>query len=156
VPATTVVDVGQPVAVTVKPSSTPGILRFETNRNLTGQGHERFTSSEQAVGPRPAAVLARRLFDTGRVDSVHVYQNIVTVDLLRGMGADDLDAVVENLYIYYTPGFVLPTFDAPVEEAPAAVAAPSADGGPALDPRVPAHLWERSRLGMEKWRANHG
>jgi hypothetical protein len=43
----------------------------------------------------------------------------------------------------------------PADAAPAA-AAPSADGGPALDPRVPAHLWERSRLGRERWMAKQG
>jgi hypothetical protein len=44
----------------------------------------------------------------------------------------------------------------PTEAAPAA-AAPAADGaGAGLDPRVPAHLWERSRLGREKWLAKQG
>jgi hypothetical protein len=35
---------GQQVAVVEKPSPRPGVLRFETNRSLTGMGHERFTS----------------------------------------------------------------------------------------------------------------
>ena len=51
-------------------------------------GHERFTAPEQAIGPRPSAELARRLFDTGRVDSVHIYQNVVTVDVKKGFTSD--------------------------------------------------------------------
>jgi hypothetical protein len=148
--------VGQPVAVTVKPSSTPGIVRFETNRTLTGQGHERFTAVDQAKGPRPAAEVARRLFGTGKVNAVHIYQNMITVDLGRGMTSDDLNTVIEGLHTYYTPGFVLPTFDTPAPEAaPAAEAAPSADGAPVLDSRVPPHLAERSRAALAKWKATH-
>ena len=57
---------GQMVSVVEKRSSTPGIVRFEANRVLTGQGHERFASAADAVGPRPAAARARRRFATGR------------------------------------------------------------------------------------------
>ena len=59
---------GQLVAVTEKPSSSPGVVRFELNRALTGMGHEHFRSAERAFGPRPAAELARRLFATGQAD----------------------------------------------------------------------------------------
>ena len=72
---------GQPVAVVEKPSTSPGIVRFEANRTLTGMGHERFASAGDAVGPRPAAELARRLFATGKVAGVHIYANMITVDL---------------------------------------------------------------------------
>jgi hypothetical protein len=148
--------VGQPVAVIVKPSSTPGIVRFETNRTLTGQGHERFTSAAEAKGPRPAAEVARRLFDTGKVHGVHVYQNMITVDLGRGMTSDDLNTVIEGLHTYYTPGFVLPTFDAPAPEAaPTAEASDAGGDGPKVDSRIPAHLAERSRAALAKWKANH-
>ena len=41
---------GQPVAVVEKPSSIPGMVRFEANRSLTGMGHERFGSRAEAVG----------------------------------------------------------------------------------------------------------
>ena len=75
---------GQQVAVVEKPSPRPGVMRFETNRSLTGMGHERFTSVLDAVGPRPAAVLARTLLSTGKVDSVYIYGNIVTVDIASG------------------------------------------------------------------------
>ena len=75
---------GQPVAVVEKRTSRPGVVRFEANRSLTGMGHERFTTADQAIGPRPAAELARRFFATGQVDAVHVYQNVATVDLKKG------------------------------------------------------------------------
>jgi hypothetical protein len=149
---------GQPVAVVEKRGSRPGLVRFEANRNLTGMGHERFTSPEQAVGDRPAAVLARRLFETGCVDAVHIYLNVVTVDVRKGYQAGGLKDIVENLYIYYRPGFVPPAYEEPVpEEAPAADAGAAGSGGgdagPALSAaaqRVPAHLLERSRLAKER------
>src|SRR5215213_11797877 len=120
---------GQPVAVVEKQSAIPGIVRFVANRSLTGMGHERFTAPDQAVGPRPAAELARRLFATGRVDSVHIYQNVATVDLKKGFSSDGLADVLENLYIYWWPGREPPPLDVPAEEAPAA--APAGDGGDA-------------------------
>jgi hypothetical protein len=143
---------GQPVAVVVKPSHTPGLIRFEANRSLTGMGHERFRSAAEAVGPRPAAELARRLFDTGRVDYVHVYQNVATVDLRKGFDADGLQEIIESLYTYYRPGFVPPPLVMPEEEAAPAAAAASTEGGaaPAADSRVPAALLERSRLAKER------
>jgi len=115
-------------------------------------GHERFTEPEQAIGPRPAAELARRLFATGRVDAVHIYQNVATVDVKKGFSADGLADVLENLYIYWTPGKEPPPLEMPAGEAPAA--APAAGGdGPAVSAaasRVPAHLLERSRLAKER------
>jgi hypothetical protein len=150
---------GQPVAVVEKPSSRPGIVRLEANRNLTGMGHERFTSSDDAVGDRPAAVLARRLFETGHVDAVHVYLNVVTVDLKKGYSADGLRDILENLYIYYTPGFVPPPLVMPEEPAAASGGEASSEGGApaavsAAASRVPAHLLERSRLAKDRWYAN--
>ena len=71
---------GQLVAVTEKPSSTPGVVRFEINRTLSGQGHERFRSVLDAHGNTPSDELARRLFGTGQVAGVHVYSNIITVE----------------------------------------------------------------------------
>jgi hypothetical protein len=149
---------GQPVAVVEKRSSRPGLVRFEANRNLTGMGHERFTSPEQAVGERPAAVLARRLFESGCVDAVHVYLNVVTVDVRKGYEPGGLRDIIENLYIYYRPGFVPPAYEEPAaEEAPAAEAGgDGGDGGPVLSAaaqRVPAHLLERTRLARERWAA---
>jgi hypothetical protein len=150
--------VGQPVAVTVKPSTRPGILRFEANRSLTGTGHERFSSLDQTDGERPAAVLARRFLESGQVDAVHIYMNIVTVDLREGFTGDSLAETLEDLYTYYREGFVPPPLEMPAEEAPAAapVDGGAAEGGEALSAaasRVPAHLLERSRLARERWKA---
>jgi hypothetical protein len=106
-------------------------------------GHERFTSVAEAKGTRPAAVVARRLLESGQVSWVHVYGNIVTAQLSSGASQPGLNDIVRDLA------------QMPAEAAPAA--APAADGaGAGLDPRVPAHLWERSRLGREKWLAKQG
>ena len=151
---------GQPVAVEQKAGGTSAIIRFETNRSLTGMGHERFASAAEAKGTRPAAVVARRLLESGQVSWVHVYGNMVTVQLASGATQSGLDTIVRDLYQYWKPGMTPPSVEElmaqmPAEAAPAA-AAPSADGGPSLDPRVPAHLWERSRLGRERWAAKQG
>jgi hypothetical protein len=154
--------VGQPVAVTVKPASRPGIVRFETNRVLTGMGHERFTSADQAIGDGPAAVVARRFFESGQVDAVHVYQNMITVDLAKGHTGDSLAKTLEELHTYYREGFVPPPLELPAEEAPAAgatdagVTAATSDAGDAASSaasRVPTHLLERSRQARERWKA---
>ena len=148
------------MAVEQKAGGTSAIIRFETNRSLTGMGHERFTSAAEAKGPRPAAVVARRLFESGQVSWVHVYGNIVTVQLSSGASQSGLDAIVRDLYQYWKPGMTPPTLEEllanmPAEAAPAA-AAPAGDAASGLDPRVPAHLWERSRLGRERWVAKQG
>jgi hypothetical protein len=153
---------GQPVAVVEKPSSTRGVVRFEANRSLTGQGHERFTSPGDAVGPRPAAELARRMFATGAVENVHVYSNVVTVHLLRGHTSAGLQGIVRDLYQYWRPGMEPPAFAEPEAEAGGGDAAPAADGGaPAgatseYERRIPSVLVERSRAALAKWRATHG
>ncbi len=150
---------GQPVAVTEKPSSSPGIVRFELNRALTGMGHEHFASVAEAFGPRPAAELARRLFATGQVAGVHVYSNIVTVDLGSGQTANGLADVVRNLYQYWKPGMEPPAFEdvePAAEEGAAAPAAGDSGSDAALSEaakRVPAHLLERSRAARERWKA---
>ena len=71
---------GQPIVVAEQASrSHPGIVRFETNRALTGMGHERYPSREAATGVRPPDELARRLFDHGGVAAVHINGNIITI-----------------------------------------------------------------------------
>jgi hypothetical protein len=151
---------GQPVAVTEKPSSSPGIVRFELNRALTGMGHEHFRSADEAFGPRPAAELARRLFATGQVEGVHVYSNIVTVDLGTDQTASGLADVMRDLYKYWKPGMAPPAFEdvEPAEEEPASAASGSGDAASdaALSEaakRVPAHLLERSRAARDRWKA---
>jgi hypothetical protein len=151
--------VGQLVAVTQRPSSSPGIVRFELNRALTGMGHEHFLSAADATGPRPAAELARRLFVTGQVAGIHVYSNIVTVDLATGASPDGLDDVLRYLYQYWKPGMEPPTFEDVVDEPEAATAdagGEAAGGDAALSEaakRVPTHLLERSRAARERWKA---
>lgn len=151
---------GQPVAVVEKPSTVPGVVRFEANRNLTGMGHERFAAAGDATGPRPAAELARRLFATGRVAGVHVYANQITVDLAKGHGSDGLADVIRDLYQYWKPGMAPPSFeDLVIPEETAAAPAAADAGGDALSEaakRVPAHLLERSRLARERWAAKQG
>ena len=154
---------GQLVAVTERPSSTRGQVRFELNRSLTGMGHERYTSPDEATGDRPADVLARRLFESGHVDSVHVYSNIVTVDLSRGGDPAQLADVVRTLYRYWQPGMQPPAFEdlvAPDEQpSGGGGTAPAGDEGGAASAaaqRVPAHLLERARAGRERWKAKSG
>ncbi|MFV0310005.1 MAG: hypothetical protein ACK5OX_19925 [Desertimonas sp.] len=153
---------GQLVAVTEKPSTVPGTARFELNRALTGMGHEHFDAPSAATGPQPAAELARRLFATGSVDAVHVYANIVTVDLARGGTTDGLGDIVRNLYRYWYPGMEPPTFDDLPEETDGgggSGAAVDEGADPALAEaakRVPMHLLERSRAARERWVAKQG
>jgi len=154
---------GQLVAVEEKPSSTQGTVRFQLNRSLTGMGHEYFDTADDAVGPRPAAELARRLFATGQADNVHIYSNIVTVELASGADAAPLGDAITTLYRYWLPGVEPPSFEdlaPPPEEAPAAAAG---DEGGDVDPAlakamavVPAALLERSRAGRERWNAKAG
>ena len=97
----TVLDVGQPITVVEKKSSVPGVVRFEANRSLTGMGHERYLQRSDAIGVRPPDELARRLFDRGGVAGVHMYSNMVTVDLAKGADAVGLREIVEELFLFY-------------------------------------------------------
>ncbi|MEP7113042.1 MAG: hypothetical protein ABI862_07240 [Ilumatobacteraceae bacterium] len=120
-------------------------------------GHERFMSAADAVGPRPAAALARQLLATGKVDSVYIYGNIVSVDVSKGSTADGLGDVVRNMYQYWKPGMEMPTFDSPAEEAAPATAdgAAGADAGAVESPYtklVPQSLRERSAAALAKAR----
>jgi len=149
---------GQLVGVTEKASNDPGTLRFELNRTLSGQGHERFSTVEEARGNRPSAVLARRLIDHGGVDAVHVFSNIVTVELSRGSTGEGLTDIVSNLYQYWLPGVEPPSFE-DLQPEEAAAPASTGDGGEELSAaaqRVPAHLLERSKAAKERWAAKNG
>ena len=92
---------GQPIVVRQQASSNPGIVRFETNRAFTGMGHERYASLEQAVGNRPPDELARRLFEHGGVEAVHLNGNVVTVHLAEGASGEGLAEIIEQLYLFY-------------------------------------------------------
>ena len=97
---------GQLITVTEKPTTRPGVAVFELNRSLTGMGHERYRSPD-VTGNRPVDELARRLFATGLVKAVHVYSNVVTVELAdAGAEADrgTLVDVIHGLFTYYREG----------------------------------------------------
>jgi len=94
---------GQVVRVIEKPSGRADVVRFETNRVLTGMGHRRFRSADDAVGATPADELARRLFARGGIDAVHVNGNVITVDLAQ-RGTDGIVEIIEGLYTYWQPG----------------------------------------------------
>jgi hypothetical protein len=94
---------GQPINVVEKPSSTPGLARFEINRSLTGMGHERYASVEDILDDRPVDELARRLFDSGGVTQVHANGSVIIVHLAEGWTGAQLLDVIRGLYIYYPP-----------------------------------------------------
>jgi hypothetical protein len=100
---------GQPITVDEKHAATPGVVRFELNRSLTGMGHERYPSADAVTGERIVDELARRLFATGKVAAVHIYSNVVTVDLAKGMDSAGLADLIHELFIYYRPGVVPPS-----------------------------------------------
>ncbi|MCP4434119.1 MAG: hypothetical protein GY812_01290 [Actinomycetia bacterium] len=100
---------GQPVTVLEKPASRAGVVRFETNRALTGTGHENYAAGEEIFGERPPDVVARRLFERGGIDRVHINGNVITVELARGHDADGISEIIADLYTYYRPGVPVPT-----------------------------------------------
>ncbi len=150
---------GQLVGVVEKPSSAPGVVRYELNRTLSGMGHERFVSLLDADGATPSSSLARQLLSTGKVSSVHIYSNIVTVDLAKGFTSDGLADIVREMYRYWKPGVVPPVFEEVEAEEPAAgESGADASGGVELSAaakRVPSHLLDRSRAARERWKANN-
>jgi hypothetical protein len=111
---------GQLITIVAKPSARPGVVRLETNRNLTGMGHERYASAADATGDRPVDEVARRIFAAADVESVHVYGNVITVDLAEGRSGDDLADVVGELFVHYLPGVLPPTDEELTGPAPAA------------------------------------
>lgn len=148
------------VAVAEQPSTKQGTLRYELNRSLTGMGHERYVAGAEVTGTRPPDELARRIFETGQAARVHVYGNMVTVDLNAGSSGDGLDDVIRRMYQFWTPGKPLPSpedLQAPDEGGTGAGGDAAAAAGAADNPalaaalaRVPAALLERSRLGRER------
>ena len=99
---------GQLITVTEKPSARHGIVRFETNRAVTGMAHERYHSLDETVGDRPPDRIARALFEHGGVAAVHVHGNIVTVELASGGSTAGMAPLIEDLFIHYKPG-VMPS-----------------------------------------------
>jgi hypothetical protein len=103
---------GQTVNVVEKPSSKPGVVRFETNRVLGGMGHDRYTADLPVEGNRAVDELARRLIAHGGVAGVHIYSGIITVDLAKGHSSDGLADIIRDLYRYY-PDTPAPSGDDP-------------------------------------------
>jgi hypothetical protein len=93
--------VGQPITVTEKHGYRADIVRFDLNRSLTGMGHERYRADQEIVGDRPPDELARRLFAHGGLEAVHIYSNVVTVDLAPGASSDGLRDIVHSLFVHY-------------------------------------------------------
>lgn len=150
---------GQRVGVKEKPAINPGVVRYELNRSLTGMGHERFTSVLDAGDVTPASRLAKELLSTGQVAAVHVYQNMVTVDLAKGFTSEGLSDIIADMYQYWRPGVEPPTFDDVADEADGAPAEVAAGTDPAMAEaakRVPMHLLERAAAARERWKAKHG
>jgi hypothetical protein len=62
------------------------------------------------TGTKPADVLAQRMFATGKVSSVHVFGNMITVDVIEGVKQyRPYPPVVEDLYQYWKPGMEPPS-----------------------------------------------
>ncbi len=92
---------GQPITVTEKPGERSDVVRFDLNRSLTGMGHERYRADQEILGDRPPDELARRLFAHGGVEAVHIYSNVVTVDLAAGATSAGLGDIVHSLFVHY-------------------------------------------------------
>jgi len=154
---------GQLVGVVEKPSTTPDVVRFELNRSLSGMGHERFMSADDAIGLGPSPSLARLLFATGKVAGVHIYGNIVMVDITEGFDSSGLADIVREMYRYWKPGVEPPAFEDLQPDEPAASASGDSAGDNAGDSelseaakRVPPHLFERSRAARQRLSAGSG
>jgi hypothetical protein len=92
---------GQPITVVEKSSSNPAVVRFETNRPLSGMAHERYAAPPGELLVRPVDELARRLFAAGGVESVHINSNVVTVRLSGGQTGTGLADIVRGLFRHY-------------------------------------------------------
>jgi hypothetical protein len=120
---------GQNVTVVRKSSSNPKVVRFEINRSLTGMGHERYESVDDIVDDRVVDTLARRLFEAGGVDSIHVNSSVITVQLGGGSTGEGLLEVIGNMFRFY--GDEIPDEEATAEGPPTdEVAQPDAAEAP--------------------------
>ncbi len=95
---------GQLITVNEKRGIRPDVVIFELNRSLTGMGHERYRSAADATGDRPPDVLARHVLERGGVAAVHVYSNMITVELAEGGTAEGLQELIEALFTHYREG----------------------------------------------------
>ena len=97
---------GQPVTVITKPTPNPSVVRFETNRTLTGMAGERYVEGQEINDDRPPDVLAQRFFEHGGVKRVHVASNVVTVELDETGVVEELAEILEDLYTHWREGMV--------------------------------------------------
>jgi len=100
---------GQPVSVVEKPSPRPGIVRYEINRTLTGTGHEHYAAAEPVAGQRPCDELARRLFDRGGIEAIHMKSNMITVSQSPGGSSEGILEIIGDLHTHYRPGVPVPS-----------------------------------------------
>src|SRR5690606_8315798 len=84
-----------------RPSPRPGIVRFQTNRALSGTGHDRYVAGQVIDDDRPTDELARRIFARGGVAAVHINGSVSTLDLETGLDATVIADIVRGLYTYY-------------------------------------------------------
>ena len=99
---------GMLINVTEKPSARHGVVRFETNRALTGMGHERYKSLADIIGVRPPDLVAKVLFEQGGASAVSIHGNQVTVELRPGGSTAGMAEAISDVFIHYKPG-VLPS-----------------------------------------------
>lgn len=107
---------GQPVTVIQKKSSRADVVRYELNRSISGMGHERYASIDDATGDRPVDRIARRLLEAGGVDRVHINSNVITLDINTLADLDAIKATIESMFTYYRPGVEIPSFEAAAAE----------------------------------------
>ena len=103
---------GQQITVACRPSSRAGGDRFETNRALTGMGHERYRAGDDIPGTTPADELARRLFARGGIAGVHMNGSVVTVDMADAdADPEGIEEIIASLYLYWVEGVEVPGDD---------------------------------------------
>jgi len=107
---------GQPITVIETQSTTnPAIVRFATNRPLSGMGHDRYEAAPGPLRQRPVDELARRLFAAGGVEKIHINGSVVTVTLVGGQTGAGLGDVVRDLFLHYGDASPIPT-EVPADE----------------------------------------
>ncbi len=105
---------GQPVTFLRSSSPRPGIVRFELNRSVTGMGHEYYNTADDILGDRGVDDLARRLLETNKITSLHIYGSMVTAHLTSSdTTLDELNIAfndaIGGLYTYYVEGVEVPS-----------------------------------------------
>jgi len=106
---------GQPITVLeTRSTSNPAVLRFETNRPLSGMGHERYEEPPGELRQRPVDELARRLFAAGGVEKIHINGSVVTVTVSGSQTGAGLADIVRHLFLHYGDASADP-MEAPAE-----------------------------------------